>query len=71
MNAPYPNLKSLQRGLDEQAVAEKLGIKLDYLFDDTGRVTDLKDKAMLKLLKEIEGWDHEGKQTVPPADPPP
>ena len=45
-------------------LADTFGITLDYLVDDAGRVTDLKDKAMLERLKEIEGLDQEEKKTV-------
>lgn len=45
-------------------LADAFGITLDYLVDDTGRITDIKDKAMLERLKEIEGLDQEEKKTV-------
>jgi len=45
-------------------LADTFGITLDYLVDDAGRVTDIKDKAMLERLKEIEGLDQEEKKTV-------
>ena len=45
-------------------LADTFGITLDYLVDDAGRVTDLKNKAMLERLKEIEALDQEEKKTV-------
>jgi len=45
-------------------LADTFGTTLDYLVDDAGRVTDIKDKAMLERLKEIEGLDQEEKKTV-------
>ena len=45
-------------------LADTFGITLDYLVDDTGRIMDIKDKAMLERLKEIEELEQEEKKTV-------
>ncbi len=45
-------------------LANAFSITLDYLVDDTGKVTDIKDKATLHRLIEIEGLGQEEKQTV-------
>jgi transcriptional regulator with XRE-family HTH domain len=45
-------------------LADVFGTKLDYLVDDADRMTDIKDKAMLDRLKEIESLDQEERKTV-------
>jgi transcriptional regulator with XRE-family HTH domain len=49
-------------------VAKKLsgifGVTLDYLVDDTGRITEIKDRAMLERLMQIEALEHEEKKTI-------
>lgn len=45
-------------------LADTFGITLDYLVDDTGGVTEIKDKVMLERLIKIEGLDQEEKKTV-------
>jgi transcriptional regulator with XRE-family HTH domain len=45
-------------------LASAFGITLDYLVDDTGKVTDSKDRATLERLIEIEGLGQEDKKTV-------
>lgn len=45
-------------------LADSFGITLDYLVDDTGRLAEIKDKAMLKRLTQIEELDQEEKNTI-------
>lgn len=49
-------------------VAKKLsstfGVTLDYLMDDTGSNTEIKDRAMLQRLMEIEALEQQDKQTI-------
>jgi transcriptional regulator with XRE-family HTH domain len=45
-------------------LADSFGITLDYLVDDTGRFAEIKDKAMLKRLTQIEQLDQEEKKTI-------
>ncbi len=49
-------------------VAKKLAdifeVTLDYLVDDTGKTADIKDRAMLKRLMDIEALDSEDKNTI-------
>lgn len=37
---------------------------LDYLVDDTGKTVEIKDKAMLQRILEIEALEQEDKKTV-------
>ena len=37
---------------------------LDYLVDDTDSISDIKDKAMLQRLTDIERLDQEDKTTI-------
>lgn len=45
-------------------LADSFGITLDYLVDDTGRLAEIKDKAMLNRLTQIEELDQEEKNTI-------
>jgi transcriptional regulator with XRE-family HTH domain len=49
-------------------VAKKLaaafGVTLDFLADDTGKSVEIKDKAMLQRLMEIEALDAEDQKTI-------
>lgn len=49
-------------------VAKKLaaafGVTLDFLVDDTGKSAEIKDKAMLQRLMEIEALDAEDQKTI-------
>ena len=45
-------------------LADTFGITLDYLVDDTGRLAEIKDQAMLKRLTQIEQLDQEEKKTI-------
>ncbi len=45
-------------------LAVTFGVTLDYLVDDTGKAADIKDKAMLQRMMEIEALDSEDKKTI-------
>lgn len=45
-------------------LAEIFGVTLDYLVDDTGNASNIKDKAMLQRMMEIEALDNEDKKTI-------
>ena len=49
-------------------VAKKLAnifsVTLDYLVDDTGTLTDIKDKAILNRIVEIEKLENQDKKTI-------
>lgn len=49
-------------------VAKKLAnaflVTMDYLVDDTGNVAEIKDKAILERLLEIEKLEQEEKKTI-------
>lgn len=45
-------------------LAESFGVTLDYLVDDANSVADIKDKAMLQRLTDIERLDQEDKKTI-------
>ena len=45
-------------------LAESFKVTLDYLVDDTDSVDDIKDKAMLQRLTDIEKLDQEDKKTI-------
>lgn len=45
-------------------LADAFGTTLDYLVDDTGRQTEIKDKSMLNRIVEIEQLDQEDKKTI-------
>ena len=45
-------------------LADAFGTTLDYLVDETGRQTEIKDKSMLNRVVEIEHLDQEDKKTI-------
>lgn len=45
-------------------LADAFGVTLDYLVDTTGKVAEIKDKAMLTRLADIERLDSEDKKTI-------
>lgn len=45
-------------------LAETFGVTLDYLADETGSAANIKDKAMLRRLMEIEALDGDDKKTI-------
>jgi hypothetical protein len=45
-------------------LAETFGVTLDYLVDDTGNAANIKDKAILRRMMEIEALDGEDKKTI-------
>ena len=48
-------------------VAKKLAdadITLDYLVDDTGKLSEIKDKAMLAKLNDLEHLDRQDRKTI-------
>jgi transcriptional regulator with XRE-family HTH domain len=45
-------------------LADAFGVTLDFLADDTGRAIEIKDKAMLQRLAEIEALEQEDKKTI-------
>ena len=45
-------------------LANTFGVTLDYLVDDAGRMTDIKDKAMLQRMIDIEALDQDDRQTI-------
>ena len=45
-------------------LADTFGVTLDYLVDDVGRIADIKDKAMLQRLMDIEAMETEDKKTI-------
>ena len=49
-------------------VAKKLAdifvVTMDYLVDDAGKAAEIKNKAMLKWIIEIETLAQEGKKTI-------
>jgi transcriptional regulator with XRE-family HTH domain len=45
-------------------LADAFETTLDYLVDETGKQTEIKDKAMLNRVVEIEHLDQEDKNTV-------
>jgi len=45
-------------------IADAFGITMDYLVDDSGKVSELKDKSMLNRMIEIEQLDNEDKKTI-------
>ena len=57
-----------KKKMDLIATGKKLAytfdIILEYLADDTGKLTDIKDKAILQRILEIEKLDQEDKKTI-------
>lgn len=45
-------------------LADAFDITLDYLVDDTGKLAEIKDKAMLARLTDLEFLDQEDKKTI-------
>jgi ribosome-binding protein aMBF1 (putative translation factor) len=45
-------------------LAESFKVTLDYLVDDTDSISDIKDKAMLQPLTDIERLDQKDKTTI-------
>jgi transcriptional regulator with XRE-family HTH domain len=45
-------------------LADVFGVTLDYLVDDTGRVAEIKDKAMLNRLTDLEQLDQDDRKTI-------
>ena len=45
-------------------LADTFDITLDYLVDDTGKLTEIKDKAILERILEIEKLDQEDRKTI-------
>jgi transcriptional regulator with XRE-family HTH domain len=45
-------------------LADAFAITMDYLVDATGKITEVKDQAMLKRLVEIEQLDNEEQKTI-------
>ena len=45
-------------------LADTFDITLDYLVDNTGKLTDIKDKAILERILEIEKLNQEDKKTI-------
>jgi transcriptional regulator with XRE-family HTH domain len=45
-------------------LADTFDVTLDFLVDDTGKTTEIKDKAMLKRIIEIQALDTEDQKTI-------
>jgi len=45
-------------------LANIFSVTLDYLVDDTGTLTDIKDKAILNRIVEIEKLENQDKKTI-------
>ncbi len=45
-------------------LADTFSVTLDYLVDDTGRAAEIKDKAMLRRIMEIQALDTEDQKTI-------
>lgn len=45
-------------------LADAFGTTLDYLVDETGKQSEIKDKSMLNRIVEIEHLDQEDKKTM-------
>ncbi len=45
-------------------LADTFDVTLDFLVDDTGKATEIKDKAMLKRIMEIQALDTEDQKTI-------
>jgi transcriptional regulator with XRE-family HTH domain len=45
-------------------LADTFDVTLDYLVDDTGRAAEIKDKAMLRRIMEIQALDTEEQKTI-------
>jgi transcriptional regulator with XRE-family HTH domain len=45
-------------------LADTFDVTLDYLVDDTGKTAEIKDKAMLQRIMEIQALDTEDQKTI-------
>jgi transcriptional regulator with XRE-family HTH domain len=45
-------------------LADTFDVTLDFLVDDTGKTAEIKDKAMLKRIMEIQALDTEDQKTI-------
>lgn len=45
-------------------LADTFAVTLDYLVDDTSKTVDIKDKAMLQRIVEIDALEQEDKKTI-------
>ena len=45
-------------------LADAFDVTLDFLVDDTGKTTDIKDKAMLHRILEIQTLDAEDQKSI-------
>lgn len=45
-------------------LADTFDVTLDYLVDDTGKTAEIKDKAMLQRIMEIQALDSEDQKTI-------
>jgi transcriptional regulator with XRE-family HTH domain len=45
-------------------LADTFDVTLDYLVDDTGKATEIKDKAMLQRIMDIQALDTEDQKTI-------
>jgi len=45
-------------------LADVFGITMDYLVDETGSVTEIKDRAILERMLEIEHLENDEKRTI-------
>ena len=45
-------------------LADTFDVTLDFLVDDTGKTAEIKDKAMLQRIMEIQALDMEDQKTI-------
>jgi ribosome-binding protein aMBF1 (putative translation factor) len=45
-------------------LADTFDVTLDFLVDDTGKTAEIKDKAMLQQIMEIQALDTEDQKTI-------
>lgn len=45
-------------------LADTFDVTLDFLVDDTGKTAEIKDKAMLQRIMEIQALDTEDQKTI-------
>ncbi|MFZ1984960.1 MAG: helix-turn-helix transcriptional regulator [Desulfatitalea sp.] len=45
-------------------LADTFNVTLDFLVDDTGKTAEIKDKAMLQRIMEIQALDTEDQKTI-------
>lgn len=45
-------------------LADTFDVTLDFLVDDTGKTVEIKDKAMLQRIMEIQALDTEDQKTI-------